>query len=97
MKQLIAWTLLSLSSCSPIYNTRFECPVSKGVRCASVGEVLDLIVEREGESDLFVSDKNTARRLKEQERSSTPSESDPKSQDLILLQDEDGHFIMVEE
>ena len=59
-------SLIFLTSCS-IYSTSFDCPPGKGIGCASVSEVLDLIVEREEGEDLFVPDLGQALILKELE------------------------------
>jgi len=90
---------LTLSSCN-IYNSNFDCPPGKGVGCASVGEVLDLIVEREDE-DLFVYDKKEALLLKEQDRLKKPEKNTsalvkPKTK-LVLIQQDSGVLSLVEE
>ena len=42
-----------------IYRSGFECPPGRGVGCASTSEVLDMIVEKETDSeDPFDSGKN---------------------------------------
>ncbi len=46
---------LSLASCG-IYKSNFDCPAGKGIGCARVGDVLDMIVEREDGEDLFIKD-----------------------------------------
>jgi hypothetical protein len=44
---------LFLASCG-IYNSHFDCPPGEGVGCASVNEVMEMIVEREEGEDLFL-------------------------------------------
>ena len=42
-----------------IYKSNFDCPPGKGVGCASTSEVLDMIVEKQSDSeDPFDSGKN---------------------------------------
>ena len=43
---LLFTPLLFLTSCG-IYQNHFDCPPGKGIGCAPVADVLDLIVERE--------------------------------------------------
>ncbi|MCB1107463.1 MAG: hypothetical protein KDK76_05135 [Chlamydiia bacterium] len=55
---IITGLCLAVSGCS-IYKSGFECPPGKGVGCASTSEVLDMIVEKESDSeDPFDSGKN---------------------------------------
>jgi len=50
--RLLFLTALSVitSGCS-IYRGGFECPPGRGIGCASTSEVLDMIVEKEPDSD----------------------------------------------
>lgn len=34
-----------------IYRSGFECPPGRGIGCASTSEVLDMIIEKESDSD----------------------------------------------
>lgn len=101
MRKLLGCIACLLASSCNIYNSDFDCPPGKGVGCASVGEVLDLIVEKEGEEDLFVHDKRTALLLKQQKKSkkiekksAQRTRTNPK---LVLVQQDSGELILVEE
>ena len=89
---------LFLSSCG-VYGTKFECPPGKGIGCKSVGEVLDLIVEKEEGEDLFVKDRGTAILLRQEEekdlRYSRSGESRKKK--LYLIKDDAGELILAKE
>jgi len=92
---------LIFTSCG-VYNTSFDCPPGKGIGCASVGEVLDLIIEREGGEDLFVYDKGSALLLKQREKLKQSGKNSSclfgnKTKKLILAQDESGDLILIEE
>jgi hypothetical protein len=55
---LLAVICLAISGCG-IYRSGFECPPGRGIGCASTSEVLDMIVEKEPDSeDPFDSGKN---------------------------------------
>ena len=60
-KALAAALILLLTGCS-IYTSEFQCRPGKGVGCAPVGEVLDMIVESEEGEDQFIKDSSTSRR-----------------------------------
>jgi hypothetical protein len=65
-----------------------------------VNEVLDLIVEREGEEDLFVTNRGTALLLKQQEVQIIPTKSlaSPKKKvKLHLVQQASGTLLLVDE
>ena len=72
MKYIFPLSLLLLPSCG-VYQSNFDCPPGKGIGCAPVGEVLELIVEKEEGEDLFVKDKGTALLLRNQEEKKTVS------------------------
>lgn len=55
--------LIFLSSCG-IYRSSFDCPAGKGIGCARVDEVLDMIVERDSGEDLFITDSSKGMSLK---------------------------------
>ena len=44
---------LICSGCG-IYKTQFDCPPGKGIGCASVNDVLEMILERDDDEDLFI-------------------------------------------
>ena len=82
---------LCFSSCG-IYNSQFDCAPGKGVGCTSVGEVMDMIVEREEGEDLFL--KNRGKALlseKKQEKERT------KKDTLTVTRTESGELILVRE
>jgi len=56
---------LCASSCG-VYKSGFDCPPGKGIGCASISEVMDLIVERENGDDLFIQDRGAVLLLKQQ-------------------------------
>ncbi len=87
--------ILFLTSCN-IYNSEFECRPGKGVGCAPVGEVLDLIVEKEKGEDIFAKDKGTALLLKEQEEKDLRFLASKKKK-AYLVQDPSGTILLVEE
>lgn len=98
MKRLRLMSLALLASCSPIYNTKFECPPGKGIGCAPVNEVLDLIVEREKGADIFVKDKDQALLLKAREKEKSRVISpEREGGTLTLIKNEEGEWIFVEE
>lgn len=82
-----------LASCN-IYNSNFDCPPGEGIGCAPVGEVLDLIVERDTGEDLFVEDRGTALLLKQEGEQIRPIRRTRKK--LVLIQDESGNFLLVD-
>ncbi|MCB1073362.1 MAG: hypothetical protein KDK96_09725 [Chlamydiia bacterium] len=58
-RPIIFLTLSVLMSGCGIYRSGFECPPGRGIGCASTSEVLDMIVEKEPDSeDPFDSGKN---------------------------------------
>lgn len=96
MKKLSINLLITffLSSCG-IYSNRFQCPPGKGLGCASVGEVLDLIVEREGEEDLLIKDKKESELLKQQEKEKRKKKKNSKP--LTLTKTDSGKLVVIQE
>ncbi len=94
MKYITTPLLLLLASCG-VYRSNFDCPPGRGIGCAPVGEVLDLIVEKEEGEDLFVKDKGTALLLRTQEEKKTVSHQ-KTSKKMYLIQDEAGHWKFVQ-
>ena len=82
---------LCLASCG-IYNSNFECPPGKGVGCASVGEVMDMIVEREEGEDLFL--KNRSKPLLTERNDKTARSKEKK---LTVAQTESGELVLISE
>ena len=64
MKIFICSACVFLSSCG-VYNSSFDCAPGRGIGCASVSEVLNLIVERDVGEDIFVTDLGSALILRE--------------------------------
>lgn len=89
MRILICFIGFSLASCG-VYRTHFDCPAGKGIGCAPVTEVLDMIVERENGEDLFITDLGTALLLKQEEQKKI-SQCGKK---LRLVKDNSGAFVM---
>ena len=95
MKYLTYPTLMLLMASCGIYNTQFDCPAGKGVGCAPVHDVIDLIVEKKEGEDVFVKDKGTALLLREQEAERllhTPTKARRK---YHLVQNESGEWTLV--
>ena len=92
MRLCFILTATILASCS-IYKTEFDCPPGKGIGCAPVHEVLNLIVERETGEDFFASDEEMASFLKEREKAKRLSKEDKK---IFLLKKTSGDPVLVE-
>ena len=88
--QIAAFILFTifLSSCG-IYNSHFDCPPGEGVGCASVGEVMDMIVEKEEGEDLFVKNRGEVLLLQTKQRS--------KEERLMIVQSDSGELILISE
>ena len=83
------FAFLSIACCAcNVYNSDFDCPPGKGIGCASVSQVLDLIVERDMGEDLFVPDLGTALILRKEILS--------PSKELVLIKRESGKFALAE-
>jgi hypothetical protein len=85
---LFIFISLCLSSCG-IYNSNFECAPGKGVGCASVGEVMDMIVERENGEDLFLKRRGKVLLSEEKQKS--------KEKRLAMVRSESGELVLVPE
>ena len=108
MKTILAAAItLCLTGCN-VYNSEFQCRPGKGVGCAPVGEVLDMIVESEEGEDQFTKDKTaikakqsashrqknqTASRLK-RKRISKQSKKTHSQKTLTLTKDETGRLVL---
>lgn len=94
MRSLLCFSfLLTMSSCG-VYNSGFDCPPGRGIGCAPVNEVLDLIVEKKEGEDVFVNNPGTAILLRQQEKEKmvqTPSKKKKK----YLIQDDKGNWKLV--
>ncbi len=96
MKKLAAFiSLLFLSSCG-IYKNNFDCPPGKGIGCAPVGEVLDLIIEKEEGEDVFVKDKGSALLLKLDQEERLIKSTNKTGKKYYLIQDEKGNWKLVQ-
>lgn len=87
-------SLLLLNSCG-IYKSDFDCRPGKGIGCAPVGEVLDLIVEHDEGEDIFVKDKGTALLLR-REQEDKLSKTTRSGKKYYLLQDDSGKWRIVQ-
>lgn len=95
--------LVLLSSCG-LYNSSFDCPHGKGVGCVRVGEVLDMIVERDEGEDLFIKERGTpmvVRLVEGQNGGLIQDEWAPrqkrkkkKQEPLQLVQGSDGELVL---
>ncbi len=94
--------VLCLSSCG-IYQTYFDCPAGQGVGCKSVNEVLDMIVEKDQEQDVFVPDVDEAAFIREQDNIKKRRKSKPhpvaidRDKKLVLRKERKGRCVLVEE
>ncbi len=96
MKKLSILSLLvTLTSCG-VYKSDFDCRPGKGIGCAPVGEVLDLIVEKEEGEDLFVKDKGTALLLKQDQKEKLIKTSNKTGKKYYLVQDSKGDWKLVQ-
>lgn len=92
---LIFLSLLILSACG-VYKSDFDCRPGKGIGCAPVGEVLDLIVEKEEGEDLFVKDKGTALLLKQAQEHKLVKATSKNGKKYYLIQDSKGDWKLVQ-
>lgn len=96
MRYLLSIYLLSLLASCGVYKNSFDCPPGKGIGCAPVGEVLDLIVEKDEGEDLFVHDQGTALLHRRKYEQSKISKHHPKvPQIFYLLKDDEGNLTLV--
>ncbi len=93
MKFIGFFVFLSLASCG-VYKSNFDCPPGRGIGCAPVNEVLDMIVEREEGEDLFITDLGTALLLRQQQEQETVSN---RSKKLHLIKEDSGELVFMEE
>lgn len=93
MKVPIWSVCLILTSCG-VYNTKFDCPPGRGIGCAPVNEVLDMIVEREEGEDLFITDLGTALLLRQQELETVHPQRKKK---LRLVKEDSGELVFMED
>lgn len=91
---LIGVLALCTASCG-IYKSKFDCPPGKGIGCASVGEVLDLIVERDDGEDLFLYDRGAVLVLKQQEQEKKVAAQKKKGK-LRLIKQNTGELSLEE-
>ena len=87
--------LLSLTSCG-VYKSNFDCRPGKGIGCAPVGEVLDLIVEKDEGEDLFVKDKGTALLLRRDQEEKLIKSTNKTGKKYYLIQDAKGDWKLVQ-
>lgn len=81
-----------------MYQSHFDCPPGKGIGCKPVSEVLNLIVERENESDFFVEHESCASYWKEREKHRRRPQTAPMGEKkLVLAKEHSGAAVIVEE
>lgn len=85
--------LLFLTSCG-IYQNSFDCPPGKGIGCAPVGKVLDLIVEQDEGEDLFATDKGTSFLLQREKEDRLPLTTCYRKRSY-LIKDDAGQWRIV--
>jgi len=95
---LVPYIALCCASCGA-YNTSFDCPPGKGIGCAPVHEVLDMIVEREHGEDLFIEDLGEAIVLRQAEAKNEKvlAHSKKKTSRLYLKKENSGDLVLSEE
>jgi hypothetical protein len=92
--KIAVWPIcLVLTSCG-VYNSSFDCPPGKGIGCAPVNEVLNMIVEREDGEDLFITDPGTALLLRQQEQEAARPQRKKK---LRLVKEDSGELVFMED
>lgn len=84
------------SSCG-VYNNSFDCPAGRGVGCKSVNEVMDMIVEKEEEEDIFVENQATAILLREKEKGKTTRTTNKSKKRYFLVKDEKGELVLAQD
>lgn len=91
--------ILGLAASCGVYNSKFDCPPGKGIGCKSVGEVLDLIVEKEEGEDIFAKNRGTAILLRQEEESDLrfSRSAESKKKKLYLIKDDAGELAFVKE
>ncbi len=82
---------LLLASCN-IYHSDFECPPGEGVGCASVGEVMEMIVETEEGEDLFLKYRGRPLFAENKRKSKGGGE-----QRLLVSRTEKGQLVLIPE
>lgn len=95
MKYLIGLGLVVLMASCGVHNSSFDCPPGQGMGCASVNEVLELIVEKTEGEDVFVRDKGTALLLRQQEEEELIYTATRAKKKYYLVQDDDGNWKLV--
>lgn len=100
MKRLLAISSIYFmtTSCG-VYNTSFDTPPGKGIGCAPVNDVLDMIVERDRGEDLFVADLGAALLLRQKEQIYLPVKrcENTKKSKLYLVKDRNGELVLRED
>ena len=99
MRSIFAYSVCLFCVSCGAYNTSFDCPAGKGVGCAPVNEVLDMIVEREHGEDLFITDLGEALILKQEEAKNVKVASNAKKKKpkLHLKKEHSGELVLSEE
>jgi len=84
---------LILGGCS-IYNDRFQCPIGEGLKCVAAGEVVDRIVEREEDEDLFFKNSTDAKISSEEQEARKKRSKKATTKKLKLEKDEEGNLVL---
>lgn len=97
---VFSFICLLVVSCG-MYKSSFDCPPGEGIGCKPVSEVLDLIVEKESDTDLFVKDPEAALLLKTEEkkkkrRIASAQARTEEVKKLYLLKEHEKESVLVE-
>ena len=96
MKILLIYSLSLFCVGCGVYKSSFDCPPGKGIGCAPLNDVLEMIVERELGEDLFITDLGTALLLRQEEGRALPVPT-LKTGKLYLVKETSGELIFMEE
>lgn len=92
--RILALCIVSFACAScGIYKSEWDCPPGEGVRCKSVSEVMDLIVEKDEGQDLFFKEKSQAEASRAKPKAKT---ADEEEKTLYLMKKTSGGAVMVE-
>ncbi len=92
--RILALCIISLACAAcGVYKSEWDCPPGEGVRCKSVSDVMDLIVEKEEGQDMFFKEKSQADALRAKPKAKTAAEEEKT---LYLMKKTSGGAVMVE-
>jgi len=91
--KISVWPICFIITSCGVYNSRFDCPPGRGIGCAPVNEILDMIIEREEGEDLFITDPGTALLLRQQEQKTVAHHK----KKLRLVKEDSGELVFMED